>query len=252
MMLAPAVVAAPDMMPCAVGNKWEYETVKLVRATISLDGRDMAAMNDTSSGTSVYEIVSVDDKKTPPMWNYTETTKMQPSNGAGDESDTSEITLTSDDSALRIHTIVNTSSQSDDPDRQTYDPPLLYFNKKASEGKPWDVGTMRDRDINSTAKATVVGKETVTVPAGTFKDCAKVIYSSDSFTGTMEIMNKTFNMTGGRSRGIYWVADGVGIVKELEVSVSTAESPGPAGKTIKMQAAVCSVSELKPGYVVKK
>ncbi len=112
----------------------------------------------------------------------------------------------------------------DDPDRQTYDPPLLYFDKNASEGKPWDVGTMRDKDVNSSSKAAVVGKETVTVPAGTFKDCTKVIYSSESFTGTMEIMKKTFNMTGGRSRGIYWIADGVGIVKELDVSTSTARA----------------------------
>lgn len=253
-LLAAACVAVPaaatDILPAAVGNKWEFETVKLTRAVISVDGHPMAMMNDTSSGTAVYEFTSVDDKKTPPVYSYTETTKTQPTAaGSSEETDTSEITMTSDNDAMKILSIVNSGSEDEDDDKQTYDPPLLYFNKKA---KAWDVGTMRDRDVNSPTKASIVGTETVTVPAGTFKDCTKVVYSSDNFTGTMEVMKKTFKMTGGKSRGIYWVADGVGIVKELEVSTSTAESDGPAGKTIKMQAAVCTVSELKPGYTVKK
>lgn len=246
-----AAEAAPDMLPAAVGNKWEYETVKLLRATLSMDGRDIAVMKDSSSGTSVYEFVSVDDKLTPPMWGYTETTRLQSTGGGESETDTSEITLTSDDAALRIHSITSSGSRSDSEDRQTYDPPLFYFDKKSSVGKSWDVGTMRSRDVNSTTRARVVGTETVTVPAGTFKDCTKVVYSSDEFTGTMEVMKKTFNMTSGRSRSVYWVADGVGIVKGLEISVSSAESSAGNDKMVKMQAAVCSVSELKPGYKVK-
>jgi hypothetical protein len=172
--------------------------------------------------------------------------------GAGEETDTNEISLVSDNTALKIVRTYSTSTSDDKPDEQTYDPPLVFFQKTAEPGKPWDVGVMRDGEIKSPTSAQIVGKETVTVPAGTFKDCTKVVYSSDRFDGTAEIMRLTFTMTSGRSRGVYWVADGVGIIKELEISTSTAEAEGPQGKTIKMESSICTVSELKPGYIVKK
>lgn len=247
-----AVYAVPDMLPAAVGNKWEYETVKLTRATLSIEGRPLMMMRDASSGSSIYEFVSVDDKQNPPLFGYVETTDLQSAAGPNRETEKNEIRLTSDDNAVRIVATASTSGVSSEPERQTYDPPLLYFDKKASVGRQWSVGEMRDGDIKSLTTGRIVGREAVTVPAGTFPDCLKVVYSSDEFTGTVEIMKKTFKMTAGRSRGIYWISEGVGVVKELEVSVSTAEAPGPAGKPIRMQAAVCSVSELKPGYVVKK
>ena len=61
---AAAATAAPEILPAAVGNKWEYETVKLVRAQLTVDGRPMVIMGDASSGSSVYEFASADDAET--------------------------------------------------------------------------------------------------------------------------------------------------------------------------------------------
>ncbi|MGB9619688.1 MAG: hypothetical protein ACPL7K_04705, partial [Armatimonadota bacterium] len=135
---------------------------------------------------------------------------------------------------------------------QTYDPPLLYYTGDADRGVSWEVGVMREREITNPVTARGAGRETVTVPAGTFKDCLKVVYWGDRISGTMEMWDKTFTLTGGRSRGIYWIADGVGVVKELEVATTIAETEGPGGKKVTVEAASCTVSELRPGYVVKK
>jgi hypothetical protein len=153
---------------------------------------------------------------------------------------------------VRILSSYNESTGEKDPDKQTYEPPLVYFKKDAVSGESWEVGDMRERDIKNAITCRGAGRETVTVPAGTFKDCLKVIYSGDQITGTMEMWDKTFTITGGRSRGIYWIADGIGVVKELEVATTVAETDGPGGMKVELQAASCTVNELKPGYVVKK
>ena len=243
--------AAVDILPTAVGNKWEYACVKLIRATIAHSGRTVASMRDASSGRSVYEIVSVDDSTGRPVYDYHEMTEMTSVGGATDRSK-DKLKIAWDDKGLRVLEIHQESSNDDDPDHQVYDPPLFYYANGGGAGKPWELGTVREGDTSSLITARSVGKETVTVPAGTFKDCLKVVYSSDEVSGTIDMWEKTFNLTAGRSRGIYWIADGVGVVKELEVSTSTAETKGPDGNPVTIEGASCFVGELKPGYVVKE
>ncbi len=242
-------VAAADILPTAVGNRWEYACVKLIRATIAHSGRTVASMRDASSGRAVYEIVSVDDSTGRPVYDYHETSKMTSVGGATD-TDKDKLKITRDDKGLRVLEIHQKSSNDDEPDHQVYDPPLLYYANGGGAGKSWELGTVREGDTSSVVTARTVGTETVTVPAGTFKDCLKVMYSSDEVSGTIDMWEKTFDLTAGRSRGIYWIADGVGVVKELEVSTSTAETKDPDGKSVTIEAASCVVSELKPGYVV--
>ena len=226
---ATTVSAAVEIIPCVVGNKWDYDCYKVIRANVQFQGHTLAYMNDASSGSSVYQVVSSEAKSAPPVFSYTESTDMESVHGVTD-SDKTELKLMIDKAGLKILSSVSESSDEKDPDKQTYDPPLLYFGSNADNGKSWDVGTMRDRDTKTYVTARGVGRETVTVPAGTFKNCLKVVYTSDEVSGTMEIWNKTFNITSGRSRGVYWVADGIGVVKELEVATSQAETPGPDGK----------------------
>jgi hypothetical protein len=245
-------VAEVSPIPCAVGNKWEYDTVKLVRADVLMAGKLMSGFRDTSSGTSVYEVVGVDGKASPAVYNYKESTRMWSTRGGEPDSDTSELKITSDAGAVRILSSYSDSSGEKKPDKQTYEPPLFYFTKDATGGKSWEVGAMREREVKNLISGRGAGSETVTVPAGTFKDCLKVIYSGDQITGTMEMWAKTFTITGGKSRGIYWIADGVGVVKELEVATTLAETEGPGGRKVTIEAASCTVSELRPGYVVKK
>ena len=252
LLLAASVQAAFDILPMAAGNRWEYERVKLVRATITFDGRAVAGVDDTSSGGCVYEIKSQDSSKTPVEYMYNETVKMRPTNGGPAEDETTDLRMTSDDTGLRILATTHDETGGKGPEKETYDPPLVYYLRDAVAGKAWEVGTLRDGDAKSFTKARGAARETVTVPAGTFKDCLKVVYSSDDISGSIDIWDKSFTVTGGKSRGIYWIADGVGVVKELEVATTVAEAPGPQGKPLKVEAATCTVSELKPGYKVGK
>ena len=246
------VAAELSPIPCAVGNKWEYDTVKLVRGSVLMDGKTMSGFRDTSSGSSVYEVVAADEKASPVVYDYKETTRTWSTDGGEPDSDTSELKITDDGAALRIVSSYSESSNEKAPDKQAYEPPLLYYTVDAVAGKSWDVGVMREREITNPINARGAGRETITVPAGTFKDCLKVIYSGDKITGTMDMWEKPFTVTGGKSRGVYWIAEGVGVVKELEVATTLAESEGPGGKKLTVEAASCTVSELRPGYVVKK
>lgn len=251
-LIAAPVFAAYEITPCAVGNRWEYDTYKVFRGNIHFQGKVMAQINDASSGSSIYEVLSTEEKTNPTVFNYRETTHLQSAAGAGEENSTVDLRLSNNNQGMRVLSTVADSEDSKKSEKQSYDPPLLYYLKDAVSGKPWTVGVMTDSDTKAPMSAKAMGKETVTVPAGTFKDCLKVVYTSDEISGTTEVWGKQFNLTTGKSRGIYWIADGVGVVKELEVSTSTAESPGPDGTPITIDAATCTVSELRPGYTIKK
>ena len=244
------VCAAVDIIPCAPGNRWEYDCVKVLRAKISLEGQTMATLYDPASGTSVYEVLGADTKVKPTVYDYCESTRMKSLNGNTDDSKT-QMNITNDGGILKILSTAHESSAEKETKKQSYDPALTYFTKDAVAGKSWNVGVMRDEDIRTPVTAHGAGKETVTVPAGTFKDCVKVIYSSDDVSGTMQMWGQTFTLTAAHTRGIYWVADGVGVVKEMEVNTSTAQAEGPEGKPVNVEYADCVISELKPGYTVK-
>lgn len=247
-----SALAATDIIPCAVGNRWQYDCYKTFVGKVIFQGRTMASMTDASFGSSVYEVLSVDNKTAQPIYEYRESTNTTSSTGGADADDQTDIKLLNDDSGQRILSTHRTGSTMDKPDNQEYDPPLLYYVRNAAPGRQWTVGTVRDEDTATPLSAKAVGRETVTVPAGTFKDCLKIVYASDSMSGTVEVWQKQFNITSGRSRAVYWVADGVGVVKELEIATSTAETIGPDGKSpLTIDSATCSVSELRPGYIVK-
>lgn len=247
----PVLAGAMDMIPCAVGNKWEFNSYKVTKGHITFQGKTVAVMDDASSGSAVYEVLSVDKNSGPAIWSYAETTKTTSTSGTSN-SDRVQLNFTYDNGLMKILSTSHDESGAKKADNETYDPPVLYFDRaSAGSGKKWDVGLMRDGDAKNPLSAYGAGRETVTVPAGTFKDCLKVVYVSDSISGTVDIWNKDFNITSGRSRGVYWIAEGIGVVKELEISTSTAEASGPDGTPITVDGSSCTVNELKPGYIVK-
>jgi hypothetical protein len=252
--LAVGALAGTDIIPSAEGNKWTYDCYKYMRGTMSLKDKVVSAFEDTSFGSSVYEIVSIDSKANPPTFDYRETTTTVSSSGGQSSESQVDIKFANTDKEQRIVSTNRAASADDDePDQQEYSPALLYYLRDAAPGKQWTVGDMKQEDTVTPMSAKAVGKETVTVPAGTFKDCLKVVYYSDTVTGEVDIWGKPFTMASGKTRGIYWIADGVGVVKELEIAVSTAQAPGPDGKTmLSIESASCDVRELKPGYVVNK
>jgi hypothetical protein len=240
-------------IPCAVGNRWEYDTVKLVRASIVFEGKTLSAFRETSYGTSVYEVTGADEKSSPTIYDYREETRTWSTSSHEPHFEVSDLKITAEDGAIRILSTKSRSSSETEPDEQSYNPPLLYYSiADALNLKSWEVGVMRERETGCSLSARAVGRETVTVPAGTFEDCLRVVYSGENVFGKMELWQKPFTITGGRSRGVYWIAEGIGVVKELEVATTTAEAEGPGGRKILLEAASCTVNELKPGYVVKK
>lgn len=246
------VWAATDIIPCAVGNKWEFDCYKMFTGNLMFKGKAMSSMSDTSFGSSVYEVLSVDSASGQPVYEYREVTQTTSSTSGEETRNQSDLKIRDDSKGQFILSTDESGTNSDTPNKQDYDPPLFYYPHDAAPGKEWTVGSMRDENTTVPMTAKAVGRETVTVPAGTFKDCLKVVYISDTMTGTADLWGKQFTVTSGRSRGIYWIADGIGVVKELEVSTSIAETPGPDGTPMTIESSSASVSELKPGYVVKK
>lgn len=249
--LALPALAGVDIIPCVVGNKWTYDCYKMYTGDVRFKGKSMSKMSDASFGTSTYEVLAM-DKSASPIYEYRESTKTSSSTGGSDSNDQVDLRLANDAAGQHVVSSYQTSTSMDKADRQDYDPHLLYFAGDAAVGKEWTVGSMREENTLIPMTAKVVGKETVTVPAGTFKDCLRVVYSSDAISGTVDVWQKQFNITSGKSRGVYWVAEGIGVVKELEVATSTAESAGPDGTPVTIESSSCSVSELRPGFVVKK
>ncbi|MGQ9454373.1 MAG: hypothetical protein ACUVRS_07970 [Armatimonadota bacterium] len=248
-----AVWAGSTPIPCSVGNRWEYDVVKLTRASLLFDGRTLSAFSDTSYGSAVYEIVSADEKANPVVYNYRESVRTWSTSGGEPNLEISELKITSKHDNVHVLASYAESSGEDEPDRQTYDPPLLYYSASDAVAlRSWTVGVMREREASCDLAARGAGRETVTVPAGTFKDCLRVVYSGENVAGVMRLWQKAFTITGGRSFSVYWVAEGVGVIKELEVATTVAETDGPGGKKIVLEAASCTVSELKPGYRVGK
>lgn len=250
-LVSAAAFAGMDIIPCVVGNKWTYDCYKMFTGDIRFKGKSMNKMSDASFGTATYEVLGM-DKSTPPIYDYRETTQTSSSAGGTDSSDQVDLKLTHDATGQHVISSYQTTTSMDKPDRQDYEPSLFYWPKDTGVGKQWNVGTMREESTTIPMTAKVMGKETVTVPAGTFKDCLRVVYSSDSIAGTVDVWQKQFTVTSGKSRGIYWVAEGVGVVKELEVATSVAEAPGPDGTPVTIESSQCSVSELRPGFTVKK
>lgn len=245
-----AAFAGVEIIPCVVGNKWTYDCYKMYTGDVRFKGKSMNKMSDASFGTSTYEVLAM-DKSAPPLYEYRETTKTSSSTGGSDSSEQVDLRIANDAAGQHIVSSYTTSTGSDKPDRQDYEPKLLYYVSDPTVGKEWTVGIMREENTRIPVAAKVVGKETVTVPAGTFKDCLRVVYSSEAIGGTVDIWQKKFNITSGKSRGIYWVAEGVGVVKELEVATSSAEAAGPDGTPVTIESSSCTVSELKPGFVAK-
>ena len=75
---------------------------------------------------------------------------------------------------------------------------------------------MRSEGLSLPTSATVSGPETVTVPAGTYKECMKVIYQHTSVSGTTDLPAGRLEIERGSGTDTVWLAPGVGTVKEVQ------------------------------------
>ncbi len=122
----------------------------------------------------------------------------------------------------------------DRPESTKYEPPLMILKLPADSGAIWRVGTMQLRGARVTTDAKVLGKEDVTVPGGSFKNCLKVRQTSADMGGVMSGMGgMEFTVSGGELSTTVWYAPGVGVVKEQVYTRLALSSPNlPPGASL--------------------
>ena len=104
-------------------------------------------------------------------------------------------------------------------DMNLYQPPLPYLKGAARAGESWPVGTQKNMGMKKPTTATIEGMETIVVPAGTFSNCLKVVYTTVRMSGAIETPNGSLRVEDGNVQDTLWYAKGVGVVKEFQVSV---------------------------------
>jgi hypothetical protein len=97
-----------------------------------------------------------------------------------------------------------------------YQPALLYLKSSAHPGEAWTVGTQKNVGFDLPTTAVMEVPETVTVPAGTFTNCLKVVYKS----AIESLINET-RVESGNLQDTIWYTKGVGVVKEHQISTIT-------------------------------
>lgn len=106
-------------------------------------------------------------------------------------------------------------------DMNLYQPPLPYLKGAARAGENWTVGTQKNMGTEMPTTATMAGAETIVVPAGTFSNCLKVVYTSTKTSGTIGTPNGSLRVADGNVQDTVWYAKDVGIVKESQMSLTT-------------------------------
>ncbi len=135
----------------------------------------------------------------------------------------------------------------EDAKTQRYSPPLRLFKKTPKDGDSWNVGVQRAERLSLPTQARVSEFEDVTVPAGTFKQCAKLIVEVTDPRGQIESEGLILNVRGGRIVETRWLAPGVGVVKAELTMTMTLEL---MGNLLQMQRT--HTHALQPGYQVAK
>jgi hypothetical protein len=127
-----------------------------------------------------------------------------------------------------------------------YEPPLAILKSSAERGATWKVGMCRVFGLEFPMTARLVGHETVTVPAGTFADCLKVVYVAPHASGEMRVGEQLLNVRKASLHYIIWHAKNVGIVKEVATSRWIVETDFGF-----LEREIRRTRELLPGYSVK-
>jgi len=105
-------------------------------------------------------------------------------------------------------------------DMNLYQPPLLYLKTSAQVGERWAVGTQKSMGTELPTVATMQSRETVVVPAGTFSNCLKIVYSSTERPAPNEQLDQP-TIEEGTVQDTIWFARDVGMVMERQLSTTT-------------------------------
>jgi hypothetical protein len=98
---------------------------------------------------------------------------------------------------------------------QTYATPLLWLKLPLAREAAWDVGILRSEGTELTTAGQVAGMEDVTVPAGTYRGCWKVLYRHSKLAGELNLGSAKATADSGQGTTTVWLAPGIGPVKEV-------------------------------------
>ena len=240
--------SAKSPLPLAVGNRWEY-AISQIGVMSAGEGEASKSYLMRAEGTCVEEVISIREQRPngETVYEHRSTTKTEAGlNTEASESTEDTLMLVSEKG---VSILASKSSGLDgllSDEWEEYDPPLVMFSAGLVPGKKWRIGTVRDRSIRMPMVARVSGTETVTVPAGTFRNCVKVYVTCGRVTGTMGSGQDKATIKKGKSVTTVWIHPGTGVVKENTILQAKMqfESEGPP----LMLGTQRETKELLPGY----
>ncbi len=245
MMVAVGAEEATSYLPMAKGNKWTYESTS--RATAVVDGMEMEVLN--TKGTTTDEIVGTSDQVTDPK-DVLLYRSVSSGKGAVQGVESSlELKMDSHLKWANDTLLVYQEKTEGLPFQEVliakYEKPLLVLKKTLKEGDVWEAGTMRLGKLEMPAQIKVSATEDVTVPAGTFKKCLKIVTEVTQISGSINGPDVVLEVRNGTMTKTSWYAPGVGLVKEESTWTMSLDAGGTqvSFQYIKSRA-------LQPGYKV--
>ena len=205
-----------SVLPLAVGNRWEY-SIYMVGVTSVGEGEDSQSAYTEGDGSCTEEVTAVNERRKngDVVYEMRSTTNAAYETGADPkETITDTRLLASKAGIFMLASKANGLNGILTDEWQEYDPPLVLYGSDVKPGKKWKVGTIRDGGLTLPTQVSVAGKETVTVPAGTFKDCLKLHVICNKVAGSMGEGDDKVIIKSGKSLNTVWIYPGVGTVKE--------------------------------------
>jgi hypothetical protein len=254
---ATLAMAAPEgnrSVPLSVGNKWEYAISSMGVMSIE-DSEGSKSFPTKGKGHSTEEVTGVRERRAngDVVYEYQENTTLEPGDGSGTKHTVMEsLLMDSRDGIFMLSSKVTGLGQVTSGKWVDYDPPLRMYGSGMVPGNKWYMGTIHEDDVTLPMTVTVDGKETVTVPAGSFKDCLKLYVSCDRVTGSMGEGEEKAEIEEGRSVSIVWLYPQVGVVKQVDImQARMVFEPDQNGQVTTMIGTQRKTKELLPGYKVE-
>ncbi len=244
-MVAWAQQDAAPYFPMTKGSKWVYESS--TKASVEFGGNTLNIQD--SKGTITEEIVGPSDQVTNPSGVLARRSTLSEKGVVDGQERNLEVKETTHAGWVGDYLSVfqeSTEGGNRKTPTEKYDPPLHLVKKTLKEGDNWEVGTIRQDKLSLTARVKVVASEDVTVPAGTFKQCLKLVTEAEP-KGQVEGGGFVLDVKKGNLTSTAWYATGVGLVKEETKLSLTLEVMGMMVEFQQSQ-----TRALQPGYQVAK
>ncbi|MCS6862084.1 MAG: hypothetical protein NZT92_17405 [Abditibacteriales bacterium] len=215
-----------QFFPSTKGSKWTYES--LTKAVVNVGGMEINIVD--TKGTTTEEVTGDSEEVKEPkgvMVRRSVQSEKGIVNGQDGQMDVTEATHVGwNGEWLMLYQQKIEGLPGRATIAEKYNPPLRLLKKTLKEGDTWEVGTLRQEKLSMPARAKVAAFEDVTVPAGTFKQCLKLVREVTEPTGQVEGGGFLLDVKKGNMTSTQWYAPGVGLVKEETKVNLTLEAMG--------------------------